>query len=332
MPETSDVKVREVLPGFHLIHLPLPMKPTIVNVYLVDGGSEWALIDTGMNTRESFDAFRSALDRIGCPPEKIRKIVCTHHHPDHFGTSQPYRQLCHARVFLHPLEAARVASYLPRPRSEETLRFFLKHGVPNEFFTNLPSLGEFWKGMYEPATPDHALGDGDVLDVGERRLEVVWTPGHSPGHCVMFFRREKVMIVGDHLLPKITPHVGIISDDAGDPLGNFIASLRKVGELDVETVLPAHGAVYHDHRKRVAQLVEFHDYRMEAMLDIVRGRPGTAYEVALEAFDLTPQSPFQQQFPATFETLAHLEHMRLDARTERADVGGKIVWRAKRVV
>jgi glyoxylase-like metal-dependent hydrolase (beta-lactamase superfamily II) len=331
MQDTGDAKVREVLPGFHLIYLPLPMRPTIVNVYLVDGGSEWALIDTGMHTPESLTAFRAALDQIGCRPERIRKIVCTHHHPDHFGTSGPYRELCHAEVFLHPLELERVANFLQQARNEERARFFGRNGIPMEDFAKVPTLGEFWKGRYEPATPDHRLQDGDRIPVGERELHVVWTPGHSPGHCVMYFRREKVAVVGDHLLPKITPHVGIISENAGDPLGDFLASLRKVGDLDVDTVLPAHGAVYHEHRKRVAQLIEFHEYRMEVMLDIVRGRPGTAYDVALEAFDLSPQSPYQQQFPATFETLAHLEHMRLEGRTEKIlSVDGKVAWRAKR--
>jgi glyoxylase-like metal-dependent hydrolase (beta-lactamase superfamily II) len=143
----------------------------------------------------------------------------------------------------------------------------------------------------------------------------------------MYFPKEKAVVVGDHLLPKITPHVGIASEAGpADPLGDFLASLRKVGELDVETVLPAHGAVYHDHRKRVGQLIEFHDYRMQVMLDIVRGRPRTAYEIALEAFDLTPQSPFQQKFPATFETLAHLEHMRGQGRVVKHHQNGKVVW------
>ncbi|MBI2962956.1 MAG: MBL fold metallo-hydrolase [Deltaproteobacteria bacterium] len=328
MAESTDVKVREVSPGFHLIHLPLPMKPTIVNVYLIDGGSEWALIDTGMSTPESRAAFRAALDQAGCRPEQIRKIICTHHHPDHFGTSRPYRELCRAEVFLHPLEQERVANYLPHPRSEETIRFFERNGVPIESFANVPSLGEFWKDTYAPAEPDHDLADRDRIPVGERAIEVVWTPGHAPGHCVLYFRREKVMVVGDHLLPKITPHVGIFSDQAGDPLGDFLASLRKVEALDVETVLPAHGAVYHDHRKRVTQLLEFHEYRMQAMLDLARGRPRTAYDLALEAFDLAPQSPYQQQFPATFETLAHFEHMRRDGRAEKVETNGRIVWRA----
>jgi len=329
MRDASDVKVREIRPGFHLLHLPLPMKPTIVNVYLVNGGSEWALIDTGMHTSESVEAFHAALELVGCRPDWIKKIIGTHHHPDHFGTSGPYKELCHAEVFLHPLEAARMTSFLPQARSEETARFFRRNGIPIDRFVKVPSPGEFWRGMYEPVEPDHDLADHDRLKIGERDVEVVWTPGHSPGHCVLYFPREKTVIVGDHLLPKITPHVGIVSENAGDPLGDFIASLRKVGELDVETVAPAHGAVYHDHKKRVAQLIEFHEYRMQVMLDIIRGRPGTAYEIALEAFSLTSESPFQQQFPATFETLAHLEHMRLEGRTEKHEVGERIVWKPK---
>src|SRR5262249_26297823 len=161
-----DVKTREVSPGFHLVHLPLPMRPTIVNVYLVDGGSEWALIDTGMHTADSVQAFRAALDQVGCEPRSIRKIIATHHHPDHFGTSGPYRELCHAEVFLHPLEAQRVTSFAPQSRSSETARFFRRNGIPLERFVNIPSPGEFWKGMYAAAAPDHSLSDHMSIPVG----------------------------------------------------------------------------------------------------------------------------------------------------------------------
>jgi glyoxylase-like metal-dependent hydrolase (beta-lactamase superfamily II) len=326
----AEAKVREVLPGFHLLHLPLPMRPTIVNVYLVDGGrGEWGLVDTGMGTEESLLAFRAALDLVGCSPKAIRKIISTHHHPDHYGCSGPHREASGAEVFLHPLEADRMSFYKPKPRAPEALAFFARHGFPMWVFDNLPSPAEVFAGMYRAVAPDHPLADGDRISIGEREARIVWTPGHSPGHCVVHFPKEKVLIVGDHLLPKITPHIGITSDDPQDPLGDFIASLHKVGELDVETVLPAHGAVYHDHRHRVRQLIEFHDYRMDVMLDAVRGKPRNAYDVALEAFGLNPQSPFQQQFPATFETLAHLERLRRDGRVERRQTGDQVVWAPK---
>ena len=65
---STDAKLREVLPGIHLLNLPLPMKPTIVNVYLVDGGDEWALVDTGMNSDDSIATFRAALAQLGSSP------------------------------------------------------------------------------------------------------------------------------------------------------------------------------------------------------------------------------------------------------------------------
>ncbi|MGH7858601.1 MAG: MBL fold metallo-hydrolase, partial [Candidatus Binatia bacterium] len=163
MKDASDVKVREVLPGFHLVHLPLPMRPTIVNVYLIDGGDEWALIDTGMRTEDSLAAFSAALDTVGCPPERIRKILCTHHHPDHFGTSGPFRERCRAEIFLHPLEVDRVSSFLPQPRSEETARFFRRNGIPLATFAGIPSPGDFWSGLYVPTKPDHLLVDGEEI-------------------------------------------------------------------------------------------------------------------------------------------------------------------------
>ena len=66
-----------------------------------------------------------------------------------------------------------------------------------------------------------------MIKVGDRELEVIWTPGHSPGHNVIYLRKEKVMIVGDHLLPKITPHVGIYPDNAGGQIRSAILSRRN---------------------------------------------------------------------------------------------------------
>lgn len=330
MPTVDVPKTREILPGVHLVPLPLPIRPTIINVYLVNGGSEWALIDTGIHTQESVDTLLAALAAVGCRPEWIRKIICTHHHPDHFGTSGPFKDLFHAEVFLHPLELDRVSLFLPHDRDESVIRFFQRNGIPLGTSVTVPTLADFWAGLFVPASPDHLLADGDRIRVGEREIEVVWTPGHSPGHCVLYLRKEKAALVGDHLLPKITPHVGIASEKGpANPLGAFLDSLRKMETLDIETILPAHGGVYHDHRKRITQLVEFHDYRMQVMFDVIRGRARTAYEIALEAFDLTVMSPLEQQFPATFETLAHLELMRTQGRVKKIERADRILWSPK---
>jgi len=328
-------KVVEVYPGIFEIFLPLPMRPTIINVYLIDCRGAWALIDTGMNTTESMAALEDGFSQVGIGIKDLDVLIGTHHHIDHFGASGEIQRRSRARVHLHELElecANHMLSFgsmamVDRP---EARSFFTSHGFPiNEF----PAQGmrPHWLGtsLYSPATKlDRAIADGDVIAVGERKLEVVWTPGHAPGHNVIYLRREKVMIVGDHLLPKITPHVGIYPDTTGNPLGDFIASQLKVQRFDVELVLPAHGGIYHDHRHRANQLIEHHRYREAEMLDLIRKRPQTAFEVAQQVFG-AEERPIFHVMAATFETLAHLEYSCREGRARKAENGDKIVFMAR---
>ena len=325
---SADAKIREVLPGIHLLHLPLPMKPTIVNVYLVDGGDEWALVDTGMSSADSIATFHDALAQLGITPERIRKIICTHHHPDHFGTSKAYKELTGATLYLHPAEYERSQGFLPSDRPAEAVRFFLAHGLPLARFVNVPRPSDIWGGLYVTTAPDRPLADGDVIEIGRRRVEIVWTPGHAPGHCVLYFPAERAMIVGDHLLPKITPHVGFAPGSTGNPLGDFLASQEKVQRFDVGLVLPAHGGPFPDHRHRANQIIQHHKVRLQDILDIVRRTEHHAYDIARRAFAFDSDSPLTYQFPATFETLAHLEYLRHDGAVVSEERDEHIFWHA----
>ena len=135
------------------------------------------------------------------------------------------------------------------------------------------------------------------------------------------------MIVGDHLLPKITPHVGMYPDATGDPLGDFINSQLKVQKFDVENVLPAHGGIYQDHRHRANQLIEHHRYREAEMLDITRRKAQTAFEIAMQIFG-SEERPIFHVMAATFETLAHLEHAYLEGRAKKSERDGRILFQA----
>ena len=323
-----EPKVREIHPGIFIVHLPLPMRPTIVNVYLVRGGEEWALIDTGVNSTDSIDTFKSVLTTVGCAPEQIRKIICTHHHPDHFGTSRAYKELTGATLYLHREEYARSHTFAPSERSPDVMSFFTANGIPIARFTHIPSPHEFWAGLYRTTEPDVFLEDNDVIQVGDREIQVVWTPGHAPGHCVMYLPRDRVMIVGDHLLPKITPHVGYFSAAVPNPLGDFLDSQRKIQSFDVDLVGPAHGGVFGDHRHRANQIIQHHYARCQQMVDYIRKEAHTAYDIARYSFDFTPDSALTVQFPATFETLAHLEYLRPEGTVARDDGPTQITYRA----
>ena len=318
---SDAAKTIEVAEGVVQVCLPLPMRPTIINVWLVRGGDGWTLIDTGMHTGDSTSAMRAALDTVGIAPTDVRRIVCTHHHIDHYGTSGPFRELMHADVYLHPLEAER-ATLMGHVPGENT-EYLTRHGVPDvPADQRLPSPARFFGPWYAPAAPRHLLGDEDEIPLGDgRTLEVIWTPGHTPGHCCLLLKPDGVLFVGDHLLPKITPHVGIWPNGPENPLGDFLASHEKIQRFEARLVCPAHGGVYEDHRRRARQLIDFHRVRKLAMLELIRRRPLTAHEVALDAFALAPENRVQVMM-AVYETLAHLELLRREGRALRVERNG----------
>jgi len=111
------------------------------------------------------------------------------------------------------------------------------------------------------------------------QLSLLLTPGHTPGHLCVYDENEKVLFSGDHLLWNITPNVSYY-DGNSDPLREYIESLRKVRELNVELVLPAHRDTYFEHRKRIEELTEHHKERLNKIVDILRKKSLTAYEIA----------------------------------------------------
>lgn len=326
-PAGPDARLREVTPGVIEVFLPLPSKPTIVNVWLLDlGGGAWALIDTGVALPDSRAAFHAATRERGIEPAAITHLLATHHHPDHFGASRAYREESGGTIHLHPLELERIA-YTLTAGAEDMVCHSRRHGIPIPAgdAVDAPKPADVWTGTFQPVTEvQHPVADGEVLEIGRRRIQVVWTPGHTPGHCCYLDLDDRVLFVGDHLLPKITPHVGVYATGPTNPLQDFLASQEKVEALDVRLVCPAHGGVYTDHRRRARQIRAHHEVRAREMWDVLQAGPATAYEVARKAFRWVFEDPSPNRFQAgaaVMETIAHLELLCGRGVVERQDSG-----------
>lgn len=326
---SPPAKTREVAPGVHEIFLPLPSRPSIVNVWLLDcGAGRFALLDTGAATDASREALRGALAEIGTEPGAIRWIVGTHHHPDHFGASAALQAETGAEVRLHAAELERI-EYSLSAGAEDMVVHSRRHGIPiPPGPVDAPRPAEVWANVFRPTRRiDRFLEDGEVLELGNRRLRVVWTPGHTPGHCCLLDVERGTLFVGDHLLPKITPHVGVYATGPRNPLGDFVASQEKVSRIEAGLVCPAHGATYRDHRHRAHQIVAHHEYRMRQMLDVVQAGPSTACDVARQSFGwvFAENADRFHRGAAVMETLAHLELLRARGQV-RSDERDGVVW------
>lgn len=329
-PSPEGGKTVDLGQGIYEIFLPLPAKPTIINVYLVDlQNGEWALIDTGTARPPSRDAFRSALDQIGVPARALKYLLATHHHPDHFGASAALVEDYGTRIYLHPKERETIA-WMNEVSGAAMVDHVRRHGIPiPPEIKESPKPMNVWADGFRPAPhTDHELADGERLLLGNRDFEVIHTPGHTAGHCCFLEHTTGALFVGDHLLPKITPHIGVFAGGPQNPLGDFITSQEKIAALEgVRFVAPAHGGVYPDHRHRARQLIAHHEHRMKEMRDYLTKKPASAYDVARHSFKWVFEGdPKEQRFnrgAAVMETIAHLHLLeaRGDARLiERENV------------
>ena len=120
-----------------------------------------------------------------------------------------------------------------------------------------------------------------ILKVNDYKFYCIETPGHTAGHMCLYEPEKKILISGDHLLFDISPNVSQWFEDS-NPLDDYIQSLDKIYNLDVELVLPGHKAVFKNNKERVQELKSHHQIRIDEVLSILKNRDMDAYQVASE--------------------------------------------------
>jgi glyoxylase-like metal-dependent hydrolase (beta-lactamase superfamily II) len=165
------------------------------------------------------------------------------------------------------------------------------------------------------------LQDGDIINVGEYHFRCVHTPGHSLGHTCLYEPEKKMLVAGDHILIDITPNIQCWSE-IQNPLKNYLESLDRVHDLDVELTLPGHRRLITDHRSRIAELKAHHFKRCNEILRILRNGSLSASQVASRmTWDIKCDSwqafPLAQKWFATGEAIAHLRYLKEKGRIER---------------
>lgn len=310
--------------GIHRITLPLPFRsPSTVNVYVIEGANSLTLIDCGTDWEEGHEALTNGLADLALDPGAIRRLIVSHLHPDHVGMAPRLVDEWGVETFMHSRAAILVPRYNDsegfRRRTEELAD---RHGVPPAARPAFVDVGERPSWMPPISPPDQTVDDGDLIEIdADRRLEVLFTPGHEAAHICLRDSLTGALFAGDHILPRITPFVGY-DEMFEDVLGEFLASLRKIEQLLVTTTYPAHGDVVDHGSARAEQIFLHHQRRLEGMIEAIDPEGSTAWMVMERVF--RPNlSPMDQRL-ALRETIAHLEHLRLQRRLRSAEIDGRI--------
>jgi glyoxylase-like metal-dependent hydrolase (beta-lactamase superfamily II) len=321
-PDEPLPEAREVVPGIWKFTLPIPFPLRTVNMYALAGKDGWTLVDAGMGTSDARAALTAALQRANLDIKNLHTIVLTHHHPDHVGLSGELQERSGARVYMHWIDEASVQIIWSGTMPDKFGRvshFLRQHGLP-------PT--ELWFSQVDPKVmydiirvPPHEaftlVEDGQYIDLAGEQYCMIWTPGHSDGHICLFRERDGVFLAADHVLPRITPNVGLYSPyDRQNPLGDYLDSLKKVSTLPASIVLPGHGEPFIGLTTRVREIIEHHEQREMQILALLEGQPQHAYQVAQRLFGPRMKNNEAQRM-AVAETLSHLEHMRLAGKVEQ---------------
>ena len=292
--------------------LPLPGDALrAVNAYLIRSAGGFLLIDCGWDHQETLERLRDALRALGGGLRSVRGIFATHVHRDHLGLAGQLRDESGAWVSLGRGDQATLEAFSRDPgRARAASLERLRQAAADDVASRLRQLAGDDAG-WRPPLPDTLLTGEEVLLQDGRRLEVIPTPGHTRGHLCLFDRDRGILIAGDHVLPQITPSLGVELPDSGSPLAAFLSSLELVRRLPASLVLPAHGPVFSDLAGRVDELLEHHRVRLEECLALVLDGARSARAVA-EALPWTRRrrhfsslDPFNQML-AVFESEAHL--------------------------
>jgi glyoxylase-like metal-dependent hydrolase (beta-lactamase superfamily II) len=194
-------------------------RPLGVNIYLIDGGTEFALVDIGQDDTlgEVIDLLRG----MDFPLSKCKMILATHADADHV------QGLAQARARLKTKTAAHPRA-VPAIEAGDAVETYASISAQN-FHIPMP-----------PCKIDIKLDEGDEVRVGNRMLRVWHTPGHTPGQ--LSFKLDNLLLSGDNIYQDAC--VGVIDAHHGSSIPEYLNSLKRILADDAEYLLPSHGPVF----------------------------------------------------------------------------------------
>lgn len=302
----------DILPGLKWVRLPLPYLLGHINVWLLKDGEHWAIVDTGIHTSVTREAWLNIFSTY-LEDTPVSRVLVTHLHPDHVGCAG---WLCER--FGIELHMSRDEYLLCRilvadtglPAPPEAQRFYRGAGFSDEQMLRYNEMfGSFGKVVADLPQSYRRLHEPRAVHIGEYEWQVITGHGHSPEHACLYNPRQNVLISGDQILPTISPNVSVYPTEPGaNPLAGWFESLHRLKTLlpDDVLVLPSHGKPFRGVKGRLDALIEEHESGLQKLRTFCL-EPKRAVDVfpALFKSKITGNNLMM----ATGEAIAHLNYL-----------------------
>lgn len=321
----------EVAEGVLWMRLPLPMALDHVNVYALDDGESWTVVDTGFNSRRS-RAIWEALLTGPLKGKPVGRVIVTHHHPDHVGLAGWF-QSEHGAELVTTRTAWLFSRMLTlddqnRPTAE-TLDFWRGAGMDKQIFDQRTHERPFnFADVVHPMPLGFArVKEGDQITIAGRTWDVRIGNGHSPEHATFWSRDCDLVLSGDQILPSISSNLGVYATEPGaDPVGEWLEACERLSThaRASHIVLGGHKLPFTGLPTRMRQLIDNHHGALARLLDYL-DTPQTAADCFAPLFKRTIGAG--EYGLALVEAVAHLNHLHVlgqITRTLRDD--GAWLW------
>ncbi len=314
--------------------LPLPMKLDHVNVFALDDGDHWTIVDTGFNSKTTR---RIWADLLAGPlsGKPVGRVVVTHHHPDHIGLAGWF-QAEHGAELVTTRTAWLFARMLQLDEqavpSPETIAFWQSAGMDPAILEARKTERPF---NFADVVAPLPLGftrimDGDRFNAAGRTWRVRIGNGHAPEHATLWSEDDPIVLGGDQLLPSISPNLGVYATEPeADPVADWLESCEgfRPHATDEQLILPGHKLPFTGLPTRLRQLIDNHHGAL-GRLEATLAEPRTAADGFQALFQRhIGESEYGLALVEAMAHVLHLWHQGRVTRVRRDD--GAWLWQAK---
>ena len=308
-----------VAPGIRWVRMPLPFALDHINLWLLEDGDGWTIVDCGLGNETTRALWQQVFDRYleGRP---VRRVICTHCHPDHAGNADWLTRRFDAQFWMAQGEYMAAHAFRDEQAGfdiDAIIGLFRRNGLSGEHLAKMQERrGGYRIGVPEFPRSFHRLLEGMRVQIGDRSWRVIMGYGHSPEHAALYCDETQTLISGDMVLPRISTNVSVaVIDPEGNPLKLFLDSLERYLDLPAATLtLPSHGLPFYGLHHRIGQLQEHHHLRLGELVEVC-DTPRAAVDVLSTLF--RRELDAHQLSFAMGEAMAHLHFMQYDGRLAR---------------
>jgi len=326
--------------GIYQIKITVPFPVKYVCIYIFQVDDSYVMFDAGLDMGTWSKKFFSALEKIGISLKQIDYCFISHEHTDHTGLMKVFKETNPNMKIMMSEAAYETLKWETDPKNynqleEEAKKMateVTKYGIDEEQGKRLVDWFTMWPKMRRFHKPDILLHDGDEISFKCNKLKVIWTPGHALGHICVFDQNKRYLFSGDHILSRITPHIGNFLVDPKlnekyefeDILKHYLNSLNRIDDLNPKIIFPAHQDVIYNPHERIQEIKNHHDNRLAEISSVIKNHPLTPYKISQLHFgdDLDDMNSFL----ALSEVMGHLIYLENKSQVKRIEKNNKILF------